>query len=745
MGRIRAKTPLRIFFVVSSLALLGLSWLAFRQSEQKDWKRFQDEYQATYKQKVSALRDQAAKDQDEAGLKKWSRLLDEARDGDGHRILQVFLPDAGVRDLCSTCHLGMENPLFAEAANPLRQHPPEILRDHKPSQFGCTLCHQGQGVGLTVEKAHGFENNWEAPRIPRRYVQAACLGCHETPFRLAGAERAERGRLLFVEHACYGCHDARSLEGLPYRSFPLDGAGLKIENTGWLRQWIRDPSRLRPRTGMPTFRLKEEEILHLAAFVSSRRDLPRELPPPAGQAGSADRGQELFTERGCIACHSVERGDTTVSRLVPNLADAGWKLSGPWVLAWLEDPAALSPQTPMPNLMLTLEERNDLASYLATLKNKEAGEILQAAPAAGLDAGDPEEGRRLVQLFGCYGCHGLRDTEQLPRPGVEVAEVAKKRLEELPFGDSQVPRTKWDWVFNKIQKPAVYETRDMPLKMPDYPDLSEEEVEALTVFYLHNRYYALPERYLVRAAPEDRLAASGEWMLDRFHCRACHQIEENVLPRIDRFVSLKSLAPPRLVNEAERVQPQWFFQYLTRPVVLRPWLKIRMPQFNWTYEQRRDLVAHFAGRLPPEARKNASVPYVLLPVREDYDPEIIAMGEYRVRTDKCVQCHPISLDGGLPEGVKVEDLSINLMLTKNRLRYEWIKNFLRNPDRYAGAGTKMPFVYYTPDGVPRVPEPEKWIEYSTLYLLFMEKPPEMPKEKGIEEIRPGADVDWTQY
>ena len=150
-------------------------------------------------------------------------------------------------------------------------------------------------------------------------------------------------------------------------------------------------------------------------------------------------------------------------------------------------------------------------------------------------------------------------------------------------------------------------------------------------------------------------------------------------------------------------------------------------------------------RLSPEAREAAKVPYALLPVREDYSSEIVAMGEYRVQTDKCVQCHPISLDGGLPEGLNVEDLSINLMLSKARLRYDWLKNFLRNPDRYAGAGTKMPFVYYTPDGVPRIPEPEKWIEYSAIFLMFMDKVPEMPKEQTIEEIRPGTDVDWTQY
>jgi hypothetical protein len=110
-----------------------------------------------------------------------------------------------------------------------------------------------------------------------------------------------------------------------------------------------------------------------------------------------------------------------------------------------------------------------------------------------------------------------------------------------------------------------------------------------------------------------------------------------------------------------------------------------------------------------------------------------------------MQCHPVSLDGALPEGVKLEDLSINLMLSKSRLRFEWIKNFLRNPDLYAGQGTKMPFVYYTPDRVPRIPEPEKWIQYTALYLMFMDKVPEMPKEQTIEEIRPGTDIDWTQF
>ena len=70
-----------------------------------------------------------------------------------------------------------------------------------------------------------------------------------------------------------------------------------------------------------------------------------------------------------------------------------------------------------------------------------------------------------------------------------------------------------------------------------------------------------------------------------------------------------------------------------------------------------------------------------------------------------------------------------------------IKNFLRDPDKYAGAGTKMPYVFYTPDGAPRVSDAEMWIAYVTNYLMIMEKIPEpLPEEEKPEE-----EIDWTEW
>ena len=203
------------------------------------------------------------------------------------------------------------------------------------------------------------------------------------------------------------------------------------------------------------------------------------------------------------------------------------------------------------------------------------------------------------------------------------------------------------------------------------------------------------------------------------------------------------MIPPRIVNEVERVQPQWLFQYINRPFAMRPWMKIRMPLFNIDYEGKNTLIGYLHSVLPEDKKVTNEIPYEPKLVRADYDEETIQMGEYRVVTDKCMQCHPVSLDGGLPKGQKLEDLSINLMLAKERLRSDWIVNFMRNPDQYAGKDTKMPFVFYTPDHVPRIPDPEMWLNYTTLYLMFMEKVPEM--KAAEENAREDAEMDWTNY
>jgi hypothetical protein len=392
----------------------------------------------------------------------------------------------------------------------------------------------------------------------------------------------------------------------------------------------------------------------------------------------------------------------------------------------------------MPKLELTRDDVRHLTAYLKTLVYGDD----EKQPAETNPDGDKDKGKRLAQRIGCLGCHIVRGETEPNKIGVSVTDIATKRMEELPFGNSTVTHTRWDWINNKIKDPSIYQTEDMPMTMPDY-QLSSDEVEKLTVFYLFNRLGDLPEKYLVRESGYQALREKGEWMITHFNCRGCHSILSDETPRIDEFLSKKSMVPPRIVDETEKVQPAWLYNYLNRPSAMRPWLSIRMPLFNINYEDKTILIRYLHSLMPAEKQKQVTIPYATEIVKNDYNQETLDMGEYRFRNDKCMQCHPVSFSGELPEGRKLEDLSINLMLAKSRLRFEWIKNFLRNPDQYAGSGTKMPFVYYTPDMVPRIPDPEDWIDRTTLFIMFMDKLP--APQKTEEKTRQVETFDFENY
>lgn len=729
------------YFLVLMLLIWAMPPVITASESDYEWQAFQERYHLEYVNRLHEVIDQSIAKSDTAAEKKWRRILSDIKQSSKKEIKEIHLPDIKVRDACVTCHGAMDNTLFIEAEQPHKAHPPEILKDHPIRDFGCTLCHQGQGSSVSVDSAHGEAGNFEKPRVPKKYMQGLCIGCHETPFGLKGAEKAATGRQLFLDRGCFGCHVVKSLGEKPFMSTSLEGVAVKVKDKKYMAAWIRKPADIRPGTRMPSFRLNPENISDVVAFLQSLKKTDIPLSEIANATGNLEDGKRLFTEKGCIGCHSLERGKPGVTKRVPNLADAGIKLAPAWLKTWVEKPAELMPSTPMPLVTLTAEEQNHIIAYVLSLKDGEVTPFVKEECAEG----NPGKGKETIQTFGCFGCHEIKAMEKVELVGVPLGDVAQKQLKELSFGNTEVKRNKWEWLSNKMKKPDIYQTAETLMKMPDY-DLNDDEIEALTNYYLNNRLHDVPEKYLQRKTKAAALLENGDWMLDRYNCNGCHQItDDSPKPRIDAYFSMKTMAPPRLVGQGARVQSEWLFKYLDKPEELRPWLNIRMPKFNLDEDAKNNFIAYFGKLVSPEDRDISKIPYDTRLVKTDYDPEIIAMGEYRVVTDKCMQCHPVSMDGSLPEDVKIEDLSINLMLSKTRLRFEWIKRFLRDPDKYAGKGTKMPYIYYTPDGVPKMPDPEMWIDYATLYLMFMDKVPDMPEKTSVEDARGEAETDWSDY
>jgi len=74
---------------------------------------------------------------------------------------------------------------------PFRPHP---VIPHKLDQFGCTICHRGQGAATTVAEAHNSTLAWEQPILPAKYIESSCGECHRGP--LPGAPQLNQGRHL---------------------------------------------------------------------------------------------------------------------------------------------------------------------------------------------------------------------------------------------------------------------------------------------------------------------------------------------------------------------------------------------------------------------------------------------------------------------------------------------------------------------------------------------------------------------
>ena len=250
----------------------------------------------------------------------------------------------------------------------------------------------------------------------------------------------------------------------------LKDVRLKL-NKNWIPVWLKKPTDFRATTKMPNFRLSDEQIKSISAYLwqSGLTDsLPKHKP------GSAAHGKELFETRGCLACHSIREGDQMEGgSFAANLTRVGEKDNYDYLVRWVhnarertrpycmyekkdigpEDYAKkglpyvfdlehtrcpndghelqVQNMTVMPSVRLSPQDAEDVASYLVTLKKQE--------PTAYSDAAfmdDPnlkEEGKKWIRHFGCAGCHEISGMEDEGRIGTELTFEGSKPIERLDF------------------------------------------------------------------------------------------------------------------------------------------------------------------------------------------------------------------------------------------------------------------------------------------------------------------------
>ncbi|HUI28293.1 MAG TPA: c-type cytochrome, partial [Candidatus Kryptonia bacterium] len=629
----RGTPGMRLLMAILSPIFLVLCVVAIHSEETRPWMRYQEEFNQTYVTRATAKLQDAKARNDSAESARWQRIIDEMAHAKPE-VAQIYLEDIKVADRCTTCHRGIDNPLFQDAAQPLRTHPGDILRQHDVNRFGCTPCHDGQGIATTVDGAHGHEANWKSPLLPTAYVQTGCARCHEVTHGVKGAEVVTRGGDLFMTKGCYGCHDVKGIVYLPKFAPPLNRLQRKLTDTKtWAYAWIKDPAKLSRDTAMPNFKLSDEEVGKLTAFLLTLPEGKAYERVDVGGAWAQD-GERLFTERGCRACHAVAPEDHSVSPRVPHLYGIGSKVGADWLDRWIANPRDYNPDAAMPKLELTDDERHALVAYLLTLKRSDP-----LPPAPDLSGFSPADGKQLVKQYECFGCHAIEGFEST-RPAVpDLGEFARKPVDELDFATTDVPRTKWDWLRRKLTDPRAYNTDKISLKMPLVP-LNDDEVPALIARVLASDMPALPGRYVVRGSPGQQARREASWMVAHLNCNGCHRINGQDA-HILQFLERKNLAAPTLDGVGARLQGQYMYQFVMEPKPVRPWLKMRMPSFGFSEAHARTLVEGFA------ATAAVTNPYTYV-AKDNIPQDQFQRGIHRFRHYKCVQCHPTSIDQGLP-------------------------------------------------------------------------------------------------
>ncbi len=347
---------------------------------------------------------------------------------------------------CQQCH----------ASDMVTEHAPVLNRAKKLyREKGCIGCHRFQGFDNQDEQLVSarqaitqLENQKQDDRL--QIVELNKKGDAATDNDAANAYYAQATNLTVtissmdaqVEQLDQRSHNL--LQEIKKVGPDLKEVRMKIHKE-WIPYWLKHTHEFRPTTKMPQFRLQDDEIQAIAAYVWQSAITGPELPKQT--PGNAAHGKELFEARGCEACHSIGEGPNLVGGdFAANLSRVGEKDNYDYLVRWILNPRVrtrpyspyekkdLGPEdyakhdlpfvfdldhsrspndghelvvqqmTVMPSLRLTVEDARDIASFLLTQKHADA--TYEAADF--MD--DPKlkaQGKALIQHYGCAGCHEI--------------------------------------------------------------------------------------------------------------------------------------------------------------------------------------------------------------------------------------------------------------------------------------------------------------------------------------------------
>lgn len=348
--------------------------------------------------------------------KEWRRLQRSAGERASSplpvKLRQIVAPSLDAADRCVSCHVGMAPGESATAGDPVLGPHPDVV--HDPAQWGCTICHGGQGRATERADAHGEVPHWPEPMIRLAHAEAGCGSCHAHT-GIPDLGQLARGLRAIERNDCLACHrlDGRGGTLRPGGAGGMEGPDLSRAGAlGYDRAWYAKHIERRDEAepwlpSMTPIPVEHRRLIDL--YLDSRVGAPALVEAKA-----------VFHALGCRGCHRVAGvgGDegpdlTHAGQLDPGLLDMSRVPGEPTVANWhaahLRAPAAVVPGSLMPEQGLPEEDIDRLVTYLLSLRRQDVpGELWPEDRLRSERLGEREfatDGASLYHTF-CSACHG---------------------------------------------------------------------------------------------------------------------------------------------------------------------------------------------------------------------------------------------------------------------------------------------------------------------------------------------------
>ncbi len=544
----------RAFGSMSVILLVSLA-IAPAKNHFSEWRHYQNEYVKLVRTRADAVTLQR---HIEPGLQ------------------QVWHPELGVVDRCTTCHLGVKEASLADVTQqPFRKHP---VIPHSLTEFGCVICHRGQGTATTVHEAHHSTDAWEEPLLPAKYIEASCGQCHLSPLR--GTPTLNEGRRLLAREGCVHCHNVKLADGtamMPTDDPPDLSHIAEKTSREWIFAWVKNPQAYAASATMPNFGFNDDDTRDISAFMIAQstpsayaaRLADKKAKPASTDANAIQAGTSLYGQSFCASCHATQNaaGNLVGGDLGPELTKVGSKLKPEWLEEWISDPAGYFPATKMPHYRFNEQQIGLIAGYLESKADSDLLANVHLEPATQKQI---DHGRALVAEYGCASCHQINGVKKPENFAPELSRVGSKPFAQLAF-PAGIKHTLPDYLASKIANPRGF---GASLKMPKFT-LTTAQTDALTtsLLALTERANTRPANLRIASQHESQYQPAGKagQLIGDLRCFSCHA-----------FNGRGGDMAPDLSWEGSSVQREWLVQFFKNPNTLRPTLIRRMPKLNLT-------------------------------------------------------------------------------------------------------------------------------------------------------------------